>query len=682
MEIKKKPIPWGAKTLKTPSKQKRVLSIPRVLPPSSSLSDRFDFFCPVNDDDPLIENDHHRLCFSILTEKPLYQGGERVEISCFVYDKWSKKPLKPNEQKINPEKVKIAITDEHGIVIQYLKIQLDRGVGVITSSFILKRNFEGGLYKVEIRYYEAVVDRAKFYVMKLNEKRNSIALDLNKDQIEVGEELVGKLTLKMFTRMEDFFRTGGLGEKISFKVSIMDQDFNEIDNLTKNLSHGKGFFNYTIPDSANDFSSIFIIIEMEFDRETLEISREVIINKLKNMHVKFVAGGGKYVTDCENQIYYGSFSSRDMIDTMKFKNGKIIEKTESEEKEVISEISSNDDGRGEISLQIKKNCEYYLQIQEKETVRVFPIITSENITNYPNKKFSNVQMRIKSRVYSEKESINIFIKNNPDSNIDRFRLVLVDKLRVLHEAIVSFPNGYSKGNMRIDLRSVSSLLNGGVINVQLYDYANTVHPLQESLIFIEPKGKLKMGISFDKPKYSPGDTVNFEVNLGDRNGVVGVVVSDETPFLELERRDLPTSLCTKVFLEKELFFPSGNFEDSSKYIDWLFENNEFLSQQLLEAGGISPNYGLIGYKENKKEQLSILLGMQDWRLFFLNENSVRTFARETSWDCMEDPLNHLLGLSTKQISGILYPDPKYLQMVCNDHGVRHGVFCQKRNSYE
>ena len=110
-------------------------------------------------------------------------------------------------------------------------------------------------------------------------------------------------------------------------------------------------------------------------------------------------------------------------------------------------------------------------------------------------------MRIKSRVYSPRESINIFIKNNPDSNIDRFRLVLVDKLRVLHEAIVSFPNGYSKGNMRIDLRTVDSLLNGGVLNVQLYDYSNTVEPLQESLIFIQPSKKLKLDIAFNKAKY-------------------------------------------------------------------------------------------------------------------------------------------------------------------------------------
>ena len=354
MKIKKKPIPWGAKTVKRPTKQKRVLSIPQVLPPSSSLTDRFDYFCPVNDDDPSVEDDHHRLCFSILTEKPLYQGGERVEISAFVYDKWSKKPLKPNEQKINPEKVKIAITDEHGIVIEYLKVHLDRGVGVVTSSFILKRNFEGGLYKVEIRYFGAVVDRTKFYVMQLNEKRNSIALDLNKDQIAVGEELIGKLTLKMFTRMEDFFRTGGLGEKISFKVSIMDQDFNEVESFSKDLSYGKGFFHYTIPESANAFSSVFVIIELVFDQETLEISREVIINKLKNMHVKFVAGGGKYITNCENQVYFGCFSSREMSDSMKLKNGTIIEKSESGEIEVKSNINSNENGRGELSIEIKK----------------------------------------------------------------------------------------------------------------------------------------------------------------------------------------------------------------------------------------------------------------------------------------------------------------------------------------
>ena len=679
MKIKKKPIPWGAQTLQAPVKQKRVLSIPQALSSETSLTDRFELFCPTTDNDPSFENDHHRLGFAIMTEKPLYQGGEKVEICVYFYDKFSKRPLKPNEQKVQLEKINLEITDEYGLLIQNLKPHLDRGVGVITASYILKRDCEGGLYRAELRYYDTVVDRTKFYAMKITQKRNSIALDLNKDQMSAREEMKGKITLKMFTRMEDFFRTGGLGEQLGYKVIIFDQDFNEIDSFSKKLSHGKGFFNYTLPDSVNEMSSLFVVVELEFDQEKLETTREIIINKLNNMHVKFVAGGGKFVLDCENTVYFASYSTRDMRDIMTFKNAILIEKTNSKESIITSKINSNDDGRGQLDFTIKRDAEYYLQVQDAEVTRNFMIIDETDTMEYPRKKFTNVLMKIKERVYGWTEAVNIHIKNNKDSQFDKFRIVLVDKLRVLHEAIVSFPEGFNKGNMKMDLRSIPSLLNGGVANVQLYDFYDTTEPLQECLIFIQPSKKLNLELKFDKSKYSPGDTVNFEVDLGDREGLVGVVVSDETPFLELERRDLPTSLATKVFLEKELFFADYDFNDSVKYIDWLFENNEFISQQLLEAGGVSPNYGLVGYKENKRKQLSILLGLQDWRLFFLNEKSIRAFIKKTGWEITKDSLNHLLGLSTTGMSNIFFPPPKYLQMVCNHDGVRHGVFCSKRN---
>lgn len=662
-----------------PKKKKLVLGT-QSMDPMASLTERFEFFCPSIEQDPNSEDDYNRLAFSVMTEKPLYQGGEKVEISVYVYEKWSKRPLKSNEQKIQLEKVRITVTDEQGLPIETLKSDLDRRVGVIQSSFILERGCKGGLYWVEVNYFDVVFDRTKFFVMEISEKRNAIVLDLNKDQLSVNEELQGKVTLKMFTRMEDFFKTGGLGEKIKFTATIHDQDYNALESITRELSHGKGFFNYRLPEAVNELSSLFVVVECDFEREKLETTREVIINKLNSMHVKFVAGGGKFVVECENRVFFAGYSSREMVDTMVFENAQIIEKIGTTEKVVVEGIDSNNDGRGEFSLNVKTDAEYHLEVEMGSTRRSFPIISEEDILEYPAGKFTDVQMRIRERVYSNQESINIHIKNNQYSEFDKFRLVLVDKLRMLHEAVVSFPPGFNKGNMKINLRTVGTLLNGGVLSLQLYDYMNTTEPLQECLVFVYPAKKLEFDIMFDKTKYSPGDTVNFEVDLGDRDGLVGVVVSDETPFLELERRDLPTSFCTKVYLEKELFFADQNFNESVKYIDWFFENNEFISQQLLEAGGVSPNYGLVGYKENKRKQLSILLGVQDWRLFFQNETSLRAFVKKQEWELTGDSLRHIMGLSPEEVSNFFYPSPKYLQMVCNDHGVRHGTFCSKRTS--
>lgn len=680
MKVKKKQIPWGAQTLKMPVKQKRVLSVPQTLPPETSLTERFEFFCPTSEADPEFNDDFNRVAFSLMTEKPLYQGGERVEVMVYAYDKYSKRPFLPNEQKVILEKVTITLTDEHGIQVEQLKPDLDRTVGVVRASHILKRNCEGGLLRLEMRYFGSVVDKTKFYVMRLNERRNAVALDLDRDNMSVGEELKGKVTLKMFNRMEDFFRTGGLGERISYTVLVFDQDFEQIASFSRELSHGKGFFSYMLPESAREKSSLFVVVELEFDREKLEITREVLINKLNAMHVKFVAGGGRFVLGCQNDIFFGAFTSKTMVDQMSFKGAQLVEKSEAEEKVLIASVESNEDGRGIFSLQIKEECQYFLRLTQGSSTRSFWIVNENDTFEYAPQKFTTVQMKIKERVYGWGDSIKVHIEKNKFSDFEKFRLVLVDKLRLLHEAVVSFPSGYNKGNMKIDLRAIPSLSNGGVLSVQLYDFFDTAEPLQECLVFVYPSKKLNLQMKFDKKKYSPGDLVNFEVDLGDREGLVGVVVSDETPFLDLERRDLPASLCTKVFLEKELYSPDEDFNDNVKYIDWFFENNEFIAQQLLESGGVSPDNGLKGYKENKREQLSILLGLQDWRLFFLNEKSIRAFVQKPGWDAWLDPLKYLMGLSVDKVDNIFHPKAKFLQMVCNDHGVRHGVFKCKRKS--
>jgi hypothetical protein len=135
---------------------------------------------------------------------------------------------------------------------------------------------------------------------------------------------------------------------------------------------------------------------------------------------------------------------------------------------------------------------------------------------------------------------------------------------------------------------------------------------------------------------------------------VGIVVSDETPYLEIEKRNYPVSLCSKVFLEKELHFKSNEWVNSVKYLDAFFENN--------------PKKEI---NENAVNDLECLLGVQDWRLFFLTESKVKEFAKNPKKD-LGSALRHLLGLSPEKIHSIVKPpSPKRVLRMARAFGKRY-----------
>lgn len=109
----------------------------------------------------------------------------------------------------------------------------------------------------------------------------------------------------------------------------------------------------------------------------------------------------------------------------------------------------------------------------------------------------------------------------------------------------------------------------------------------------------------------------------------GVVVSDESAYLQLEKRNLPPSLFSKIFLEKEFKKQNGILENSYDYLDWLFENNQgflernYFSSEFANYTGDKPKKQFIESKGT--ESLDLILGTQLWRRMFLSGNSISEF---------------------------------------------------------
>lgn len=265
----------------------------------------------------------------------------------------------------------------------------------------------------------------------------------------------------------------------------------------------------------------------------------------------------------------------------------------------------------------------------------FLILGEKEFLYNSDDKMGLVLMSAAKRILKWGEGFRVEVKKSQSVKTNEFRLAVLDKTRVVYEE--SFKLRDKKALREIDFGDLD-LINGGVLTVQLYKSKNTTEALQEMLIYVEPKQKLGIELEFDQKRYAPKDQVNLGVTVdGNKQALVGVVVSDETAYLEIEKRNHPVSFCSKVFLEKELHFKSGEWVNSVKYIDDFFENSEKTSRN-----------------QNAKEDLEYLLGVQDWRLFFLTEQKIREFIKAPKQN-REDSMKHLLGLSKESINSLLNP---------------------------
>lgn len=102
-----------------------------------------------------------------------------------------------------------------------------------------------------------------------------------------------------------------------------------------------------------------------------------------------------------------------------------------------------------------------------------------------------------------------------------------------------------------------------------------------------------------------------------------MVVSDESAFLQLEKRNVAPSLITKIFLEKELRKTNRILNESFDYIDWLFENNLAVAEDALDSGSGSGAWA--DQLKLADERIRLAMGTQKWRRFFLTASTIRNF---------------------------------------------------------
>jgi hypothetical protein len=138
-----------------------------------------------------------------------------------------------------------------------------------------------------------------------------------------------------------------------------------------------------------------------------------------------------------------------------------------------------------------------------------------------------------------------------------------------------------------------------------------------------PNDRLAISLTLDKPSYSPGDTVNYSIDITEKASgrpskhdiLIGVLATDQTSYMETDVKKAPPSIPTQVYLSKDIK-PTKDYEflNANEYIDFMFEDLE--GEEMTKVKGASYS------------KLELLLGTQGWRLLKLDPQSYEDLSED------------------------------------------------------
>ena len=590
--------------------------------------------------------DEFRLGFAAFSDKPVYNPGETVRMFVLIYEKWCKRPLLRKElaRRFSLDLMTATVRDSSGKAVLQANLRVVEDWSGLFFEFPLSPDASGGVYRASVDYDRRKVDQLRFFVKSVQPVANRLELQLDKEWLVGDARVVGKATLRALTRA----KARALDQPVDVKV--YGKEMALVAEVQTQLEDGECVFAF---DCKAEWGCVSVVAATQFEGETLRATGRLQVKELRQMQVKFVPSGGKFVVGAENEVYFASFVKGQEAAALPFRNGQVWEvDLEAQSQAKVAEISSNANGRGKFKVRIRDNCHYHLKLREESQETKFTVLGKEDLGKNYESRMSPVKLDVSARVVDWGQDLKIGLERKQGTLLDKYRLVLMDKMRVHFETEVAFESERKLLRLSLELSKLR-LANGGVVQLQVYKSSNTRAICQESLLFVRPPKKLPIRVETDKQKYLPGDPVQMRVSvIGKRDAFLGIVVSDETAYLEADPKRRPLSMFTKVFLEKEVRFQGkGDFMRSDYFVDWMFENNpERLDELLREESGTED----IGRSERARlAELELLLGLQHWRLFMFGETRLRELISQFRSGKMDKQVKRLFPVHPQTLGAKL-----------------------------
>ncbi|MCA9115893.1 MAG: hypothetical protein KDA79_12475, partial [Planctomycetaceae bacterium] len=315
---------------------------------------------------------------------------------------------------------------------------------------------------------------------------------------------------------------------------------------------------------ARGEGTVAFIIE---DGGVVETATKTIPILLQTVDIQLYPEGGDLVAGLSNRLY---FEARTPVGKPADLAG-VIEDASGRE---LGQFRSEHEGRGVCRFTPPAEGECVLRITEPAGItRTFPV---------PAAKPAGVVLSARDRVTAHGAAVRFDLAATESAPLT---VTLRQRDVVVGTKTIEVTTGKTSRVVFQPADSVSGVLTATVTDAEQ-------KPLAERLVFVQPEDGLKVSVTTDQPRYSPGGQVTLQVQTTDAAGkpvpaVVGLTVTDDSVLELMEKREQAPALPVMVFLEPEV----RELADAHVYLD----------------------------PENPKAPLAVdlLLGTQGWRRFAL-----------------------------------------------------------------
>ena len=442
-----------------------------------------------------------RFVTHLSNDKPWYKPGETVYFRSLTLSRFAMTGTRDAPiqfEVLDPSGAPVAGSQSHGVT--------HRGVG--NGAFAIPSEVAGGEYTLVARSLdESFPEETKtFLVRRYRLPRLKKELEFTRDSYAPGDEVIADFAAE---RAE-----GGAAADAALQIIATVDGETVFEQSTTTSAAGTAQIRFTLPSEIeHGDAQLAVIVDDGSNRET---SAKTLPINLGKVDIAFYPEGGDLVSGVENAVY---FSARDPKgDPVEIEAELIDDRDQLVE---ASKIVTVKEGLGRFTFQPSLGKNYRLRILSPAGVQNTPELPATSTE-------ALVALTTQGQIFAANRSLTTRITSNTEEPLPLVIAVHCRGVLVGNSTVTLSP-----GQQR-DLSIAIAPEAEGVLRLTLLDYRQgTPRPLAERLVYRKPQRKLNVAIADASSRYSPGDSVQLNLQVTDENGqpvpaaALGVAIVDD-----------------------------------------------------------------------------------------------------------------------------------------------------------